>query len=69
MAMVKEDMLEGSLKERGSSFGEPKGYSGGEGTEVEIGSFIQRHGPSVSHKAHLVALASRVDEATRSLAK
>jgi len=69
MAMVKQDMREGTLKDWASFVGDLKGYSVAEGTEVEIGSFIQRRVPYVSFKAHHVASVSQVDEIIRSLAK
>lgn len=66
--MVKEDMKKGALKDWGSFVGEMKGYAVVEGTEVEIGNFIQRYVPYVSFKTHAVASLGQVDEIIKNLA-
>ena len=65
--MVREDMAKGALKDWGSFVGELKGYAVAEGTEVEIGSFIQRYVPYVSFKTHAVGTVSQVEEIIRTL--
>ena len=67
-AMVKEDMKKGALKDWGSFVGEMRGYVVAEGTEVEIGGFIQRYVPYVSFKTHPVASVSQVEEVTKNMA-
>jgi len=45
-----------------------RGYVVAEGTEVEIGGFIQRYVPYVSFKTHPVASVSQVEEVTKNMA-
>lgn len=66
--MVREDMAKGALKDWGSFVGELKGYAVAEGTEVEIGNFIQRYVPYVSFKTHAVGTVSQMEEIIRTLA-
>ena len=66
--MVKEDMKKGALKDWGSFVGEMKGYAVAEGTEGEIGSFIQQYVPYVSFTTHAVASVGQVDEIVKNLA-
>ena len=69
MAMVKEDLREGALKDWGSFVGELKGYAVAEGTEVEIGTFMQRYVPYVRFETHAVGTVSQVEEIIKSLAE
>ena len=67
MAIVKEDMKAGTLKEWGAFVGEINGYSVYEGTEVEVASMLVQYSPYVSFKVHPAASVAQVDEIVRSL--
>ena len=67
LAMVREDMAKGAVKDWGSYVGEMRGYAVVEGTEVEIGGFIQRYVPYVSFKSHHAASISQVEEVTKNM--
>jgi len=67
MAMVKEDMKSGGMKEWGAFVGEINGYSVYEGTEVEVASKLVQYSPYVSFKTHPAASIAQVDEIVRSL--
>jgi len=67
MAMVKEDMKAGKLKEWGAFVGEINGYSVYEGTEVEVSSMLAQYDPYVIFKVHPVGTVAQVDEVVRSL--
>ena len=68
LAMVREDMARGEVKDWGLYVGEMRGYAVVEGTEVEVGNFIQRYVPYVSFKTHPVASISQVEEVTKNMA-
>jgi len=68
VAMVKQGMEEGRIKEWGAFVGEMRGYSVAEGTEVEIGVFNQQWVPFVNFKVHPVATVSELEEIIAKLA-
>jgi len=68
VAMVKQGMEEGRIKEWGAFVGEMSGYSIAEGTEVEIGVFNQQWVPFVNFKVHPVATVSELEEIIAKLA-
>ena len=67
LAMVKEDMGKGVMKDWGAFVGEINGYTVAEGTEVEIGDMVQRYVPFVFFKVQPVASLSQVVEVTKKL--
>ena len=69
MGMVKQDIEKGIMEDWGAFVGELSGYAVAEGTEVEIGSMVQRYVPYVFFKTYPVASASQVDEIVKALSK
>jgi len=69
MDMIKEDLKKGILKDWGAFVGEINGYSIVEGTEVEIGNFIQKYVPWVIFKGHAIASVNQVDQIVKALTK
>ncbi len=67
IAMVKQDMQKGIMKDWGSFVGELNGYGVAEGTEVEIGNMMQQYIPFVTFKTRAVASLSQVDEISKAL--
>jgi len=67
VAMVKQDLQKGTLKDWGAFVGEMNGYAIAEGTEVEIGNMMQQYVPFVSFKTRAVASVSQVDEIVKAL--
>lgn len=67
MAMVKEDIKKGMVKEWGAFVGEINGYVVAEGTEVEIGNMVQQYIPFVTFKTRPAASVSQVDEIVKAL--
>ncbi len=67
MAMVKQDIQKGIVKDWGGFVGENNGYSVAEGTEVEIGNMTQQYVPFCTFKVHAVASVSQVDELIKAL--
>ena len=69
MAMIKQDIKGGIIKDWGAFVGEINGYSIAEGTEAEIGKLNQKYVPFVIFKAHPVASVGQVEEVVKSLSK
>ncbi len=67
LGMVKQDIEKGVLKDWGSFIGEGSGYSVVEGTEVEIGKFVQQYAPYVIFETHPVASLDQVNEIVKVL--
>ena len=67
VAMVKQDIQKGVMKDWGGFVGELDGYAIVEGTEVEIGNMVQQYVPFVSFKVHPVASLSQVGEVVKAL--
>jgi hypothetical protein len=68
VAMVKQGIEDGRIKEWGAFVGEMAGYSIAEGTEVEIGVFNQQWVPFVNFKVHPVATIDEMEEIISQLA-
>ena len=68
IAMVKQGMEEGRIKDWGAFVGEMRGYSIAEGTEVEIGVFNQQWVPFVNFKVYPVATVDEMEEIIAQLA-
>jgi len=68
MAMVKQDIQKGKIKDWAAFVGETNGYVVAEGTEVEIGNMIQQYIPFCTFKTHAAASVSQVDETVKALA-
>ena len=62
MAMVRQDLEKGFVKEWGTFVGETKGFDVIEGTEVEVMNVMQQYVPYVIFKVHPVASESQVNE-------
>ena len=62
MAMVKQDMEKGIVKDWGAFPGEGNGYTVVDGTNLEIMKMIQQYSPYVQFEIHPVASVSEVDE-------
>jgi hypothetical protein len=69
MAMIKQDIKGGIIKDWGAFVGEINGYSIAEGTEAEIGKLNQKYVPFVIFKVRPVASVSQVEEVVKSLSK
>ena len=67
MAMVKENLEKGVTKDWGAFVGETSGYSILEGTEIEVGGYLQKFVPFVSFKLFPIASVSQVEEVIKSL--
>jgi len=67
VAMVKQDIQKGVMKDWGGFVGELDGYAIVEGTEVEIGNTIQQYIPFVTFKTRAVASVSQVEEVLKAL--
>ncbi|MBA7603054.1 hypothetical protein ES703_10156 [subsurface metagenome] len=62
MAMVKQDIQRGIVKDRGMFIGESNGYTVAEGTEEEIDNMTERWVPFFTSKVHAIASFSQVEE-------
>jgi hypothetical protein len=69
MAMIKQDIKKGTIKDWGAYVGELNGYTIAEGTEAEIGKLNQQYVPFVIFKVHPVASVAQVEEVVKSLSK
>ena len=69
MAMVRQDLEKGFVKEWGAFVGETKGFDVIEGTEVEVMNVMQQYVPYVTFKVHPVASVSQVDEMLEAMSK
>jgi len=67
--MVKQDIEKGRIKDWGAFVGEINGYVVVEGTEVEIGNFIQQYVPFVNFKTHAIASVNQVEEIIKALSE
>ena len=67
IAMVKQDLEKGRLKDWGAFVGEINGYAVAEGTELEIGNMVQQYIPFVNFKTHPIASVDQVDQITKAL--
>lgn len=69
MAMVKQDMEKGMVKDWGAFVGELKGYDIAEGSELEIMNMLQQYVPFVSFQVHPIASVGQVDEMVKALSE
>jgi hypothetical protein len=69
MQMVKQDMKKGITKDWGSFVGELRGYSIGEGSELELMNSLQQYSPFVHFKVHPIASVSQVEEMIKAMTK
>jgi hypothetical protein len=60
--MAKQDLETGTATYWGAFVGESRGYTVHEGTEVEIGSALQRYRPFVRFTVHPISTVSQMDE-------
>jgi hypothetical protein len=67
MAMIRQDIEKGIIKDWGSFVGEAKGYGVVEGTEVEVMKALQQYVPYCIFKMHPIATESQVNEMLKSL--
>ncbi len=69
IAMTKQDLQKGIMKDWGAFVGEINGYVVAEGSEIEIGKMIQQYIPFVTFKTRAVGSVSQVDEIVKALSK
>ncbi len=69
MEIVKQDMKKGITKDWGAFVGELRGYSIGEGSEVELMNTLQQFSPFVHFKVHPISSISQVEEMIRDMVK
>ena len=67
MAVVRQDIEKGIVKDWGAFVGEGKGYSINEGTEVELMSALQQFVPYCSYTVHPIATEDQVNEMVKAL--
>ena len=67
MAMVKQDIEKGLIKDWGAFPGEGRGYVVVEGTYLEIMKMTEQYVPYVQFEVHPAASVSEVDELTKHL--
>ena len=67
MAMVRQDIEKGIVKDWGAFVGEGGGYTVNEGTEVEVMSVLQQYVPFCTFKVYPIATESQVNEMLKGL--
>ena len=67
MALVKQDLKEGTAKDWGAFVGEHRGYVIHEGTELEIAVTLQQYVPFVRFTVHAVETVGQVDQLVEAL--
>jgi hypothetical protein len=67
MAMTKQDIEKGFVKEWGVEVGGNRGYNFVEGTEVEIGTLIQQYVPYINVQLIPLATFSQTEEVVKAL--
>jgi hypothetical protein len=67
LTMVNLDIEKGLIKDWGAFVGESAGYCVVEGSEVQIGIFVQQYTPYVTFKTHPAASYDQVNEVVKSL--
>ncbi|MCW8803878.1 MAG: hypothetical protein OQK57_05720, partial [Ignavibacteriaceae bacterium] len=67
MAVVRQDIEKGIVKDWGAFVGETKGYSINEGTEVEVMNTLQQFVPYCIFTVHPIATESQVNEMVKAI--
>jgi hypothetical protein len=67
--LVKQDLKTGSLTDWGSFVGTNGGYAIGEGTEIELATYLQQYIPFVIFKSYPVMSVEQVGEILKALSK
>jgi len=67
--MVKQDIKKGLIKDWGQFVGEHDGYAVMEGSELEVGNFVQQYTPFVDFKVHPITSVSQVEKMLKALTK
>jgi hypothetical protein len=67
MAVVRQDIEKGIVKDWGGFVGETKGYSINEGTEVEVMNALQQFVPYCVFTVHPIATEDQVNEMIKAL--
>ena len=67
MAVVRQDIEKGIVKDWGAFVGEANGYSICEGNEVEVMNTLQQFVPYCIFKVHPIATESQVSEMVKAL--
>jgi len=67
MALVRQDLEKGTVKDWGAFVGEHRGYDIAEGSELEIMRMMQQYVPFVSFQVHPIATVDQVDEMVKDL--
>ena len=68
VAMVKQDIEKGKIKDWGNFVGESRGYNIFEGTEIEVMNHVQQFVPFADFEVHAIASISQVEEMIKALA-
>ena len=68
MAMTKQDMEKGFVKEWGSVVGETRGFNLVEGSEVEIEKMVQQYVPYINFEVLPISTFSQIEEVVNALA-
>lgn len=69
MAVVRQDIEKGIVKDWGAFVGESQGYSINEGTEVEVMKTLQQFVPYCIFKVYPIATESQVNEMVNALSE
>ena len=67
MAMTKQDMEKGLIKEWGSVVGENRGFNLVEGSEVEIENMVQQYVPFINVEVLPISSFSQIEEVVKGL--
>ena len=67
MAMTKQDMEKGVIKEWGAIVGENRGFNLVEGSEVEIANMVQQYVPYINVEVLPIATFSQIEEVVKAL--
>ncbi|MBW2053447.1 MAG: hypothetical protein JRI85_14585 [Deltaproteobacteria bacterium] len=67
MAMVRQDLEKGNVKDWGAFVGETGGYNISEGSEVEIMKIHQQYVPFITFKVYPVATEDQTNEMIKAL--
>ena len=67
MAVVRQDIEKGIVKDWGNFIGETRGYSINEGSEVEVMNALQQFVPYATFTVHPIATEDQVNEMIKAL--
>ena len=67
MAMTKQDMEKGVIKEWGAIVGENRGFNLVEGSEVEVANMVQQYVPYINVEVLPIATFDQIEEVVKTL--